>query len=244
MKFLLTNDDGIDAPGIQSLFACVQRVVEPSDEIVVVAPDRCRSECGHGVTNDRSLTIKKTRNNWYSVDGTPVDCVRVAITHLACDANVVLSGVNQGANLGVDVLVSGTVAAAREASLYGLPAIALSHYRHPDVPRSWDHVPRWTETVMRQWLASKDQSSTQQGIVWNVNLPAINPDTLADSQVPEIVHCPLDANPHSRNPLLVGNRLRFETNFQSRPRADGSDVQQCFAGAVTVTSLINLPIRS
>jgi 5'-nucleotidase len=237
VKFLLTNDDGIDAPGIAALAECVARIASPRDQIMVVAPDRQRSECGHSVTLGRPLRIKQHKADWFSVDGTPVDCVRVAMTHLAQEVDVVLSGINQGANLGVDVMVSGTVAAAREASLHAPIAIALSHYRHPDIPKTWNHVPHWTEKILRRIIDRAAKNSPQAGLVWNVNLPAVDPSTLGHGEIPPIVQCPLDMNPHQRTPVVQDHDITFTSNFQARRRDIGSDVDLCFGGAITVTVL-------
>lgn len=226
-----------------ALVKCVSKIALADDQIVVVAPDRQRSECGHSVTQGRPLIINQIQERWFSVDGTPVDCVRVALNHLATDADVVISGVNQGANLGVDVMVSGTIAAAREASLHMPIAIALSHYRHPSVPKTWGHVPDWTEDILRKILGlgnlepTQKTTSPERGRVWNINLPAIDPSTLASGVIPPIVECGIDMNPHLRTPRVEADGITLESNFQNRPRDVGSDVDQCFGGAITVTVL-------
>ena len=143
---LLTNDDGIDAPGLSALESVV-RTQFPNHRVVTVAPDRGRSECGHGVTQSRPLRVVQLDEDRYSIDGLPADCVRVALLSICPEATLVCSGINAGANLGMDVLVSGTVAAAREAAIRGRDAVAISHYRHPDIPRTWDHVDRWLGPV-------------------------------------------------------------------------------------------------
>src|SRR5262249_20550980 len=125
MHFLLTNDDGIDAPGLQALFQAVQ----PFAESIVVAPASALSGCSHRVTTDGPIRIDKRAANRFAVDGTPADCVRVGLHALAKDVDWVLSGINAGGNLGADVHHSGTVAAVREAVLHGKPGIALSQYR-------------------------------------------------------------------------------------------------------------------
>src|SRR6516162_8079498 len=107
MKFLLTNDDGIDAEGL----AALAEAAAPLGTIVCVAPDSHHSGCGHRVTTDRPLRVRPLGDNRWSLDGTPADCVRVALAHVAPDVDWVLSGVNHGSNLGVDVFHSGTVAA-------------------------------------------------------------------------------------------------------------------------------------
>src|SRR5262249_26291514 len=124
MRFLLTNDDGVDAPGLKVLFVAA----EPLGDAVVVAPAEHHSGCSHQVTTRQPLRVAEHAARRFAVDGTPADCVRVALHALAPAAEWVLSGINAGGNLGADVYVSGTVAAAREAVLHGRPAVAVSQY--------------------------------------------------------------------------------------------------------------------
>src|SRR5262249_2772233 len=122
MKLLLTNDDGIDAPGLRALFDAAVLLGEP----VVVAPVEAHSGCSHRVTPHAPLRVSLRPPGRSAIDGTPADCVRVALHDVAPDAVWVLAGINQGGNLGADVHHSGTVAAVREAVLHGYRGIALS----------------------------------------------------------------------------------------------------------------------
>ncbi len=123
MHFLVSNDDGYQATGIE-LLACALAEV---GEVTVVAPDRNRSGASNSLTLDSPLYVRKAMNGFYYVNGTPTDCVHLAITGLIeCEPDLVLSGVNAGANLGDDVLYSGTVAAAMEGRFLGRPALAVS----------------------------------------------------------------------------------------------------------------------
>src|SRR5438034_3567954 len=117
MKFLITNDDGIAAPGIQALWDAAARIGEP----VMVAPAEAVSGCSHRVTTDGPIRIRLQELARFAIDGTPADCVRVGLHRLVPDAKWVLSGINAGGNLGHDVYLSGTVAAVREAVLHGWP---------------------------------------------------------------------------------------------------------------------------
>ena len=150
-------------------------------EILVVAPDRGRSECGHSVTTRRPLKIEERQQGWISVDGTPVDCVRVALGMMDRDFDLVLSGVNAGASLGIDLLVSGTFAAAREAAVSGIPAMAVSHtgdqmFLQPGSCSSM-LTPTLHDFCRRVEQVSRPRSKTDNAMLWNVNLPAIQPDT-------------------------------------------------------------------
>lgn len=120
---LATNDDGIDAQGLRSLVSAL----EPLGEVVVFAPDRQQSAVGHGVSLHKPLRVNRLRDGWFMVDGTPTDCVMLAVRKLlGRRPNLVVSGVNTGANLGDDVTYSGTVAGAFEGMLLRVPAIAVS----------------------------------------------------------------------------------------------------------------------
>lgn len=237
MKILLTNDDGIDAPGMEALWRSVSQAFTDTCDVTVVAPDRGRSECGHSVTTSRALHVEEVRTRWFSVDGTPVDCVRAGLSSLCPDADLVISGVNAGANLGVDLLVSGTFAAAREAAIEGVPAMAVSHYRKPDVPVSWEHVPRWLISTLIEFaekaVSQCERSPTRKPALWNVNLPALHPDT----KLPPCVRCNVDSSPMQRVAKRSESKIIFESDFHGRPRDSGTDVERCFAGSTTISEL-------
>src|SRR5215468_11776937 len=123
-KILVTNDDGIHSEGIVALASALERL----GEIFVVAPAHEMSEASHSLTLTRPLRIDRIDDRHFSIDGTPTDCVTLAMNHLLKDSppDLVVSGINKGGNLGEDVSYSGTVAGALEASIYGLPGIAVS----------------------------------------------------------------------------------------------------------------------
>lgn len=123
MRILVSNDDGVLAPGIRIL----AKELATAGEITVVAPDRNRSGASNSLTLTRPLRVRQLDNGYYSVEGTPTDCVHLALTgFLNPTADMVVSGINEGGNLGDDILYSGTVAAAMEGRYLGLPAIAIS----------------------------------------------------------------------------------------------------------------------
>jgi len=163
MKFLITNDDGIDAEGLAALVEAASHF----GQCVVVAPDRHLSGCAHQATTDRPIQLTRRSAEMNCIDGTPVDCVRLGLGHVAPDADWVISGVNEGGNLGADVYHSGTVAAAREAALLGRPTIAFSQYRRRGSPVDWARASRWTVAAMRVLMAMPQERS----LIWNVNLP-------------------------------------------------------------------------
>src|SRR5262245_7516831 len=149
LRFLLTNDDGIDAPGLAALAAAARHL----GETVTVAPAGPCSSCGHQVTTTRSVRLNDHGEGRYSVEGWPADCVRVALHGAAERVDWVLSGINAGGNLGADVYVSGTVAAVREAALLGLPGVALSHYKRRESEFDWLRAAAWVRRLLPELLA-------------------------------------------------------------------------------------------
>ena len=122
---LACNDDGIQSDGLTDLV----KALEPIDDVVVVAPDRERSAVSHALTLDRPLRADEVKEHWFAVTGTPTDCVNLAVNGLLTERPwLIVSGINRGANLGDDITYSGTVSAAMEAVLLGIPAIAFSQH--------------------------------------------------------------------------------------------------------------------
>jgi 5'-nucleotidase len=123
MRILLSNDDGYFAPGI----ALLAEALAPLADVTVVAPERDRSGSSNSLTLDRPLNVRRAQNGYYYVNGTPTDCVHLAVTGLLKQLpDIVISGINHGANMGEDTIYSGTVAAATEGFLLGIPSIAIS----------------------------------------------------------------------------------------------------------------------
>lgn len=224
MKFLLTNDDGIEAPGLRLL----AEVARDFGEVIVVAPDGVRSGCGHQVTNDRPLALTEVRPGEFACDGTPADCARLGLRHIAPDADFVLSGVNDGGNLGIDVYMSGTVAAVREAVLLGTPGIALSQYVGRKDSVHWPSRAGLLRNVLTQLLASPPTDG-----FWNVNFPIWEPS----QPHPQIMECRLDLNRHDVRFESLEDRWHYRGIYRDRPRTDGHDVDVCFGGNIALTRL-------
>lgn len=226
MKLLLTNDDGIDAPGLQALLAAARPFGEP----VVVAPAGPQSGVSHAVTSEGPLRIEPRGTDRFALFGTPADCTRVGLLRVVPEACWVLSGVNEGGNLGADVHYSGTVAAVREAVLHGWPGVAVSHYHQKGLELDWSRAAQWTSRVLAELLARP----VEPGLFYNVNLPHLAPRE-AD---PEVVFCPLD--PH---PLPLSYRheddggLHYDGDYHARARTPGADVDVCFGGRIAVTAI-------
>ncbi len=226
MKFLVTNDDGIAAPGLEALVAAAKTLGNP----VVVAPAGPQSGVSHAVTWHNGVRIEPHGENRFAIHGTPADCTRLGLLHLVPEANWVLSGVNHGANLGADVYYSGTVAAVREAVLHGWPGIAVSHYRKTGVDFDWVRTARWIAPVLADLLARE----IEPGLFYNVNLPMLPPA----APDPEVVWCPLDPKPlplNYRHEEETG--LYFAGDYNLRHRTVGADVDICFGGRIAVTAI-------
>ncbi len=229
MKFLLTNDDGIDAPGLAALAEAASSL----GQTITLAPDRHLSGCAHQTTTDRGLTLTHRGGQRHCLDGTPADCVRVGLSHLATDVDWILSGINEGGNLGADLYHSGTVAAAREATLMGKPAIALSQYRRRRQSPDWARAARWAVEVIRTLI----EGGAAPGVFWNVNLP----DAEAQVDPPQVVYCQMDPHPLPVHYRLVDGLFHYAGNYHSRERRAGHDIDVCFAGAIAVTRVSLLP---
>lgn len=226
MKFLLTNDDGIEAEGL----AALQLAARALGNCTVVAPDEHLSGCSHAVTTHQPLLLKTREEGRHSLDGKPVDCTRIGLSHVAPDVDWVLSGINAGGNLGADIYISGTVAAAREAALMGRQAIAISQYRGRDREIDWQTAGLWTAEVLRVLTARP----LPQGKFWNVNLPHL----VAGAPAPEMVYCKLDPHPLPvEYRQEVGGTFHYAGVYHSRARVAERDVDVCFSGRIACCEL-------
>jgi 5'-nucleotidase len=181
MRILLTNDDGVNAAGLKVL----ERIAATlSDDVWVVAPTEEQSGAGHSLTLTKPVRLRKLGERRFCVTGTPTDSVMMAIAHIMKDhrPDLVLSGVNRGANLGEDVTYSGTVSAAMEGALAGIPSIALSQSYAKE--GMGDTVPfaaaeAWAERVLRPVVESAMEPRT----LVNINFPALAPEEVKGVRV-------------------------------------------------------------
>ena len=172
MLILLTNDDGIMAPGIVAMY----RELVKLGEVHVIAPETVQSAAGHGITlTTPLLTSRVTVENAFhgiAVDGRPADCVKLAVSQLLPrPPDLVVSGINGGANVGINVIYSGTVAAAIEAAFLGLPSVAVSLYLRADVPTDFRHAAQIALATIRQVLSA----GLEPGQCVSINIPALLP---------------------------------------------------------------------
>ncbi|GHU32728.1 5'-nucleotidase SurE [Betaproteobacteria bacterium] len=169
MRILLSNDDGYFSPGLEIL----ARTLSDVAEIIVVAPDRERSGASNSLTLDRPLSLKRSENGFYYVNGTPTDCVHLAVTGMLDEVpDMVVSGINNGTNMGDDTIYSGTVAAATEGFLLGVPSVAVSLCSKAGM--HFETAARVALEVVRMVR----QKRTGEPVLLNVNVPDVPYDAL------------------------------------------------------------------
>lgn len=166
MLILLSNDDGVYSEGIESLAERLKK----NARVVVVAPDREQSACSHSITLHRPLRIVEVKKNYYGVSGTPTDCITLGVNEiLKKRPDLIVSGINRGANLGDDVHYSGTVSAAMEGAIMGIPSMAISLVTREDHPRfntAANFATKLAQKVMKIGLP--------RGVMLNINIPNIS----------------------------------------------------------------------
>ena len=225
-RFLLTNDDGVDAPGLAALAAALPAGAES----IVVAPFEERSGCSHQVTTSRPIRTRELDGRRLAVDSSPADCVRLALHGSRERFDWVLAGINNGANLGADIYYSGTVAAVREAALNRLPAIALSHYRDRVLTEmDWTRAAGWVRRLLPELLAMP----LAPGEFWNVNLPSLP----AGPAEPPVVECAVDTSPLQLEYTAEDGGFLYRGVYRRRDRQPGRDVETCFGGSISVSRM-------
>ena len=177
-RVLISNDDGIHAPGLKVLERVTRQIFK---EVWVVAPETEQSAAGHSLTLRRPLRIRRVASRRYAIDGTPTDSVLLGIRKVmkATPPDIVLAGINRGGNLGEDITYSGTVAAAMEGALLGLPSVAFSQYYSDRQRVSWETAEAWTYKVLETLFALKWPT----GVLMNVNFPNVSPDKVCGIEV-------------------------------------------------------------
>lgn len=230
MKILVSNDDGYRARGIRLLKEALAGLAE----VTVVAPDRNRSGASNSLTLDVPLRVFESEPRVYYVQGTPTDCVHLAITGLFdYEHDMVVSGINDGANLGDDVLYSGTVAAAIEGRFLGLPAIAVSLCTMPDEESHFETA----AAVARQLVAQLVQSSLEPTLILNVNVPNLPLAALRGFRSTRLGYR------HRSEPIVPANDPRGRPVYwvgPAGPQQDagpGTDFEAIAQGYVSVTPL-------
>ncbi len=227
MRILISNDDGYLAPGIGALADALSAIAD----IVVVAPDSNRSGASNSLTLDRPLSVQKAANGFHFVNGTPTDCVHIALSMMAdAPPDLVVSGINNGQNMGDDTLYSGTVAAATEAYLFGIPAIAFSQ-----VQSGWAHVDA-AARVARD-IVERRFDKLELPFLFNVNIP-----NLPYEQIGPLTPARLGRR-HQAEPVIRAQDPRGREIFwigapgACRDAGEGTDFHATAQGCVSITPL-------
>lgn len=227
MRILISNDDGYLAPGLQALADALAVIAE----VVVVAPDSNRSGASNSLSLDRPLSLHKAANGFYYVNGTPTDCVHVALTGLMQERpDLVVSGINNGPNMGDDTLYSGTVAAATEGYLFGIPAIAFSQAEY-----GWANLDA-AARVARE-IVERRFDDLQKPYLLNVNIPAVPYEQLRGTVATRL------GRRHSSEPVIRALDPRGREIFWigpvgvAREGGPGTDFHAVAQGQVSITPL-------
>lgn len=237
-RVLISNDDGVDSFGIKLLERVARTLAK---DVWVVAPEVEQSGAGHSLSLRRPLRIRKLNNRRFAVDGTPTDCVLMAVNQIMKDypPDLVLSGINHGGNLGEDTTYSGTIAVAMEATLVGLPAVALSQYIEGDTGPGYGKKLRWhaaeayTADIVRRVVSIK----WPKQVFINVNFPAV-----AGEAVPEIA-ITREGRRKLGDEILESTDPRSETYYwigmqrRSKRYATGTDLEAVNRGAISITPM-------
>ncbi len=240
MRILLTNDDGIEAPGLAALYKAAKGL----GDVTVVAPDAVQSAKSHAVTFHMPLTIKPHRVLahgevlfvGHAVSGTPADCVKVARARVSQERwDLVISGINAGANLGIHTLYSGTVGAAREAAMMGIPAIAMSLHLGKRDLTNWEQASEWAKDLLKRVVAQ----GVEVGCVMNINLPTT--DLGHEPRGVRVVKASVSPMVDTYDAVHAEDeehpRYHARDHLSFREREPGSDVEALFERYITVTPL-------
>ena len=227
MRILISNDDGYLAPGLAALAEALASIAE----IVVVAPDSNRSGASNSLSLDRPLSVQQAANGFYFVNGTPTDCVHVALTGmLDYRPDLVVSGINNGQNMGDDTLYSGTVAAATEAYLFGIPAIAFSQVAH-----GWEHVD--AAARLAREIVLRGFPELPSPYLVNVNIPNLPYEALGKLRATRL------GRRHQAEPVIRARDPRGREIFWIGPpgacldAGEGTDFHATAQGDVSITPL-------
>ena len=228
MNVLISNDDGYLSEGI----AILARVTAEFANVRVVAPERDRSGVSNSLTLDRPLEVKQAQNGFYYVNGTPTDCIHVGQSALSdFKPDVVFSGINRGANMGDDTLYSGTVAAATEAYLMGIPALAFS--LNDSLGRYWETAEKAVWAVLAHFFKNPPSSP----VLWNINIPAVAPDEIRGIKITRL------GRRHHEQSIVPSRNPRGEQIYWIGPvgrisdNEEGTDFGECTAGFISITPL-------
>lgn len=236
MRILLTNDDGIHAPGLKSLEAIARAL---SDDVWVCAPEYEQSGASRALTLSDPIRVRKLDDRRFAVEGTPTDCVMMAVQQLIDGPapDLVLSGVNRGQNLAEDVTLSGTVAGAIEGMAHGIPSIALSQtmtFFHDEVVAHWETAETYGPGIVQRLL----EVGWPADVIMNVNFPAVSPDQVGEVEVTrQGFRDGLLRTMEKRTDLRGRDYYWMGFSAKASKPAEGTDLKAIYAGRISVTPL-------
>ncbi|MGH1412207.1 MAG: 5'/3'-nucleotidase SurE [Pelagimonas sp.] len=243
MRILITNDDGINAPGLKILDAIAQDIAGPEGEVWTVAPAFEQSGVGHCISYTHPTMIAQMGERRYAAEGSPADCVLAGVHDVLKDTppDLVLSGVNRGNNSAENTLYSGTIGAALEAALQGLPAIALSQYYGPDnstLDNPFEAAAIHGADVVRKILAADPQNQTGYRLFYNVNFPPIPASEVKGTAIaPQGLRADTNFSVEPHNAPSGRRFLWVRGGDQRAPSDAGSDAERNLAGYISVTPM-------
>lgn len=231
-RILISNDDGFHASGLKALERIARTL---SDDVWVVAPETEQSGASHSLTITRPLRIRRHGERHFSVDGTPTDSVLLAVNQVLKDRvpDLVLSGVNRGGNLGEDVTYSGTIAAAMEGTLLGIPSIAMSQMVSPDSRTKWSTAERHAPEIIRRLAAVE----WPKDVLINVNFPDLAPDEIKGVAVTTQGKRKLGSVLLERRDPRGKPYFWIDSAREEDPTIAGTDLAAVNAGIISVTPL-------
>ncbi|MFH0934966.1 MAG: 5'/3'-nucleotidase SurE [Pseudomonadota bacterium] len=228
MRILISNDDGYFAPGL----ACLARHLSAIAEVTVVAPERDRSGASNSLTLNRPLNLRQAASGFYYVDGTPTDCVHMAVTGmLDTQPDIVVSGINSGANMGDDTIYSGTVAAATEGFLLGIPAIAISMTGHE--AQHYDTAGKVAVALVQRFMQDKQMHPW----LLNVNVPDLPYEQLNGMEVTRL------GKRHKAEPVIKSTNPHGQPVYwvgpagKAQDAGEGTDFHATSQRRVSITPL-------
>jgi 5'-nucleotidase len=232
LRVLVSNDDGIGAPGLKAL----ERVIKPLfKEVWVVAPETDQSASSHSLTLRSPLRIRKISKQRFGVDGTPTDSILLGVSEVMndCPPDIIFSGINRGGNIGADVIYSGTVAAAMEGALLDIPSIAFSQIYSDTRSVCWTTAEYWLPIVIKQLT----KADLPRNTLMNVNFPSVNANAVTGIEFTRLGQRKIGGD------LTLGTDPRGKKYFWIGPKrkeargVKGTDLEAVVRGAISITPL-------
>lgn len=232
MRILISNDDGFNSYGIKLLEKLARDI---TDDVWVVAPEQDQSGASHSLTLSQPLRIREVGHQKFAINGTPTDCVMIALKHIlkGLDVDLVLSGINSGSNLASDITYSGTIAAALEGAIMGVKSTAISMCGKPNEPYYWDTAEKYLSNILQEILAI----DLSPDVYLNINIPPVQPEKVTGVKITSQALITNDeglverVDPRGKSYYWIGG-----VNYNKNPEV-GTDLHAINSGAISITPL-------